>query len=80
MKNILAEVDDNLDATEIKCPVCGGDFVNFHTPNYVESDNYQAWKGRGNAIHIPMFCQEMHHFKVTIGFHKGHSFFKVAIE
>lgn len=80
MKKILGEIDEHFNATEIVCPVCGHDFIHFKSPYYLESDNYEAWEGRGDAIHIPMWCEDGHHFKVTLGFHKGHSFFKIVIE
>lgn len=58
----------------LRCPVCNDEYVHFGSPELKESDNYTAWKGRGNAICIPMYCESGHAWSFRIGFHKGFSF------
>ena len=59
---------------KVCCPICGSDNVHFEKPIFLESDDYKAWFGRGNAIFIPMWCEESHNWVWRLGFHKGSSF------
>lgn len=59
------------DETGLVCPYCGCLNVHFEEPKYINSDNYQAWEGRGSAIYIPMNCESNHFWNLRIGFHKG---------
>lgn len=62
------------DSMEVHCPMCG--FENCHMEEkatYVEGyDDYKAHEQvRGDALKIPMFCEQSHRFLLIIGFHKG---------
>lgn len=59
----------------LKCPVCGLEFVHFDRPLYVEGhDNYEAdWEGKGDLIVIPMWCENGHLWEMCFGFHKGNT-------
>ncbi len=62
----------------VECPVCGGEYVHFGAPIYQETDDYDAWEGRGSAIRIPMWCElEWHSWEVIFGFHKGYTFTRI---
>lgn len=63
----------------IMCPVCDTEYVHFNEPEYRKgADSYEAWDGRGDAIYIPMWCEEGHAWNMRIGFHKGMSFIKTV--
>jgi hypothetical protein len=58
--------------TLISCPACGNTLgIHFRVPEYVPSDHYSAWHGRGDAIYIPMYCEFGHSWNFRLGFHKG---------
>ncbi len=76
MLGLNVEVIDEWGA-HLHCPVCGDDYVHFGAPELKESDNYTAWRGRGNAVFIPMNCENGHNWTFRIGFHKGFSFMGV---
>lgn len=80
MKNypfLTAAENDPEWGQQLKCPVCGYEFVHFETPSIKHSDNYDAWEGRGDAIRIPMWCEGGHKWDLRVGFHKGQSFMDV---
>lgn len=59
----------------VHCPVCGGEYVGFGVPSHAETDNYNVWKGRGDAVKIPMHCEtDLHLWVLVLGFHKGNTF------
>lgn len=62
--------------TKILCPVCNFDYVHFNRPEYNSSDDVsgKAWAGRGDAVIIPMWCEDNHKWNLIIGHHKGSSF------
>jgi hypothetical protein len=66
------------DGNLMECPFCGFDYVHFSAPEHKESDDYSAWKGRGGAIRIPMWCEGGHAWDLRFGFHKGNTL--LAIE
>jgi hypothetical protein len=68
---------DNLDDPQVLCPVCKDEYVHFSEPTVTESDDYTAWEGRGDALRIPMWCEQGHTWTVRYGFHKGFTFCKV---
>ena len=61
---------------DIRCPVCGFDYVHFSDPiSKNGNDNYEAWEGRGDALKIPMCCENGHSWNLRFGFHKGQTFY-----
>lgn len=62
--------------TKILCPMCGYNYVHFGEPLYkCSGDKWGvAWRGRGNAIKIPMYCEDDHKWDLVIGHHKGETF------
>jgi len=58
---------------QLFCPACRCEWVHFEPPTFTASDNYEAWEGRGNAITVPMWCEEGHSWTMVVGFHKGTS-------
>lgn len=62
--------------TKITCPACNDNYVHFETPIYKDGkDNNEAWEGRGDAIEIPMWCENGNHkWKMIIGFNKGNTY------
>jgi len=67
---------DDLGA-QLYCPICGDAYVHFGTPDLRTSDEYTAWKGRGDALYLPMSCESGHAWMLRIGFHKGKSFLDI---
>jgi len=58
----------------VHCPVCGFDFVHFGTPSFHDGhDDGKAWRGRGDAIKLPMWCENGHDWTFVVGGHKGHT-------
>lgn len=55
----------------VRCPECGDEHVHYEAPTMVPSDNYTAWEGRGNALYIPMWCEQGHKWCWLLGHHKG---------
>jgi len=56
----------------VLCPVCGDYYVHIGgEPVRTLSDSYEAWDGRGEAVRIPMYCEQGHRWHVRFGFHKG---------
>lgn len=73
--NSFRDLDENGDGFQIKCPVCRFEYVHFADAQNVDGeDSGKAWRGRGDAIKIPMYCESGHHWTLRIGFHKGWSF------
>jgi hypothetical protein len=62
---------------EVKCPICGFNYVHFESnPFFIKGeDNYKAWIGRGDAVKIPVYCENEHHWNIVLGFHKGQMYF-----
>ena len=60
---------------QVRCPICHNLYV--HIENPLES-TITPWSGHGNAIGLPMWCENGHKWILRFGFHKGYSF--VAIE
>lgn len=56
---------------QLLCPFCGDQYVHFNTPVVKNSDEYTAWEGRGNALRIPMWCEQGHSWYIRYGAHKG---------
>lgn len=56
------------------CPVCKSEYVHFNRPKFLESDDYSAWQGRGDALRVPFWCEEGHSWYVRYGHHKGNSY------
>lgn len=67
---------DNQYDVQVTCPVCGFDYVHFEQPEYRGSNDISgvAWSGRGDAIYIPMWCENDHKWNLVFGFHKGYTF------
>ncbi len=60
------------------CPSCEFEYIHFETPTYIDgNDDGQAWGGRGDAIKIPMWCENSHGWTLIVGFHKGGTFLKI---
>lgn len=58
--------------TKIVCPVCADPYTHFERPAMMlGGDDYLAWEGRGDAITIPMWCEQDHKWELILGFHKG---------
>lgn len=77
MKNysfLMPAKDEGAWGQQLRCPVCGYEFVHFEDPNIQYSDNCEAWEGRGDAIRIPMWCESGHKWELRVGFHKGECF------
>lgn len=54
------------------CPECGFNYIHLKDPIKKDGkDDYKAWRGRGDSIEIPMFCENDHEFTVVLGEHKG---------
>jgi len=65
----------NDNSAQLKCPGCSQEYVHFGVPMFVRSyDKGNAWAGRGNAIEIPMWCENHCRWTLVIGFHKGGTF------
>jgi len=66
---------------QLRCPVCGGEWVHIgDATNYDGKDGYQArpvWDGRGDAVCIPMWCENGDEWVVRYGFHKGNSYINI---
>ena len=60
------------DSFVLECPVCGMKYTHFGDSEVQESDDYEAWEGRGKALRIPFYCENSHAFTLGLGFHKGH--------
>jgi hypothetical protein len=66
-------------AWKVNCPYCRGeeDYVHFGKVREQQSDDYTAWEGRGDAIRIPMYCEDGHEWTLLFGFHKGFTFTRI---
>ena len=53
------------------CPVCGFEYVHLEEVVLKKSDDYTAWEGRGDALRIPVWCENGHRWILRFGFHKG---------
>ena len=60
----------------IKCPKCGSEYNHIGKPILRESNDERgsAWEGNGDAIVIPMECEQGCSWKLIIGFHKGNTY------
>jgi len=69
------------DKDKLKCPICGFDYVHFDGEPRLDSgnDNGEAWAGRGDAVRIPLYCEEGHRWNVFYGFHKGQMYTAIEI-
>lgn len=56
--------------TEIKCPFCDGNYVNFESGKML--------KLKDGTLAIPMKCEESHYWKLCFAFHKGNTRMYVA--
>lgn len=58
---------------QVLCPACDDNHVHIGMPQGVDGqDNYKAWKGRGDLVVVPMFCERgRHEWDFCFGFHKG---------
>lgn len=63
------EWDSNADL--IVCPKCGFDYSHIGDIKIHNSDNYNAWAGRGECIIIPVSGECGHEWEICIGYHKG---------
>ena len=73
----LKPMDNDMFAmtNQIKCPVCGDEYVHIGQPTFKATDEYDAWEGRGNCASVPMECEAgQHEWEVKFGFHKGYTF------
>lgn len=61
------------DSFVLECPVCGMKNTHFGDPVVKETDDYEAWDGRGKALRIPCYCENGHAFTIGLGFHKGNT-------
>jgi hypothetical protein len=79
----LVERDDhdmNTWGIHITCPYCKGGYTHFESVSTKETDNYDAWQGRGGAARIAMYCEQCPNpFYVRVGEHKGFSYLDVDI-
>jgi len=66
---------DQREMYNLLCPVCGFSYTSFEVPDFTNAKQY--WDGQGVSIAIPMACENNHHWKVVLGFHKGMSYIGV---
>jgi uncharacterized Zn ribbon protein len=60
--------------TKFLCPICKTTYVDFEKSIFSCSEDWSNWDGRGQAIKIPMECENGHNWIFQIGFHKGETF------
>jgi len=83
-KFLRKQRDDSFEAALLYCPACryapdNMPFAHAGEPYVEETDNYEAWSGRGKCVVIP-YCGECgHYFEVCFGFHKGFNYAFVRI-
>lgn len=63
------------------CPVCDGTFNHIGTPERREGkDDYEAWRGRGDLLVIPMDGECGCRWQICLGEHKGETNGFIRIE
>jgi hypothetical protein len=61
----------------LHCPVCLFGYVHIGNVVKIDCDDYSAWAGRGGAVRINLWCENMHYWTVRLGFHKGNTFIDI---
>jgi hypothetical protein len=73
------------DDPQIRCPVCGGEYVHWIPPVFPDRDELPEWlmEDRGwvdnGTVAVPFWCEQSHRFALVFGEHKGYVFFRIVI-